>query len=108
MSAGGRDQKIALERYTTTTDEWNEEQQSWVPLGNEWVKVFYGRGSERREQASEQGRQAATFQMLSNSQTRGLTLKDRVVFSGSNWDIEDIALNTPDRGHLEVTALRSR
>ncbi len=54
----------------------------------------------------EQGSQAATFQMLANALTRTVRVTDRIVFQG-NWDITGIAPDTPARGHIEFTAVRS-
>lgn len=106
MTSGRRDQLITLERATTLQDEYGEEVPSWATLGQEWAAVFYGRGDERRQAAMEQGSQAATFQMLSNTLTRSLTLTDRIQFGGV-WDIEGISPDMPRRGYVEVTAVRA-
>lgn len=105
MTAGRRDQLVTLQTYTTTQDEYGEEQPAWSDLGTEWAAVFYGRGDERRQAAAEQGTQAATFQLLANATTRALTLRDRIVLDGVNWDIVGIA--PMERAHIEVTATRS-
>ena len=49
--------------------------------------------------------QPATFQFLSNPVTRSLTIKDRIMHAGQ-WDIVGISPDAPDRGLLEVTAVR--
>lgn len=105
MTAGRRDQLVTLQRYTTTQDDHNEEVQTWETIGTEWAAVFYGRGDERRQAAMEQGQQPATFQMLANDLTRTLTLSDRIVLDGVNWDILGVA--PMDRATVEVTAARS-
>jgi len=107
MTAGRRDQLVIIERFTTTTNEYGEEIPAWATHGSEWVAVFYGRGDERRQAAMEQGNQAATFQMLSNSLTEDLLLKDRITHNRSYWDIVGISPDTPRRGLIEVTATRS-
>ncbi|MAG24952.1 hypothetical protein CMI47_05170 [Candidatus Pacearchaeota archaeon] len=107
MTAGRRDQLVTLERYSATMNEYNEEVDFvWTPLGQEWAAVYYGKGSERRQAAMEQGSQPANFQFLSNAQTRGLTLKDRIEHNGV-WDVVGISPDTPERGLLEVTAVRA-
>lgn len=106
MAAGRRDQLVTLERATTTQNEYNEDVETWAPIGQEWTAVFYGRGDERRQAAMEQGRQPATFQLLANPITTGLTLRDRIAHQG-NWDIEGIAPDMPKRGLIEVTATRA-
>lgn len=102
---GRRDQLVTLERYTTSQDSYGEDQQDWAPIGQEWAAVFYGRGDERRQAAMEQGSQAATFKLLSNTLTRSLTLTDRIVHEGANWDIQQIA--PMERGYIEITAVRA-
>jgi hypothetical protein len=70
--------------------------------------VFYGRGSERRQAAQEQASQVATFQVPSNTSTRSLIPKDRIVHASSNWDITGPpALDTPEPGLVEVEAVRA-
>src|SRR3546814_17888757 len=72
------DQKITLQRFTATQDEYGEEVQTWADLGAERAKKFQGRGDERRAAAREQGTKVATFMMHSNSRTRGLLVRDRI------------------------------
>lgn len=107
MTAGRRDQLVTLQRYTTTQDDYGEEVQTWADLGTEWAAVYYGAGSERRQAAMEQGQQSANFQMLANLTTLGLTLRDRIVLDGVNWDIVSTSPHTPKRGLMEATATRA-
>ena len=106
MTAGRRDQLVTLERFTTTTNDYNEAIENWSPIGREWVAVYFGAGSERRQAAMEQGQQAATFQFLANARTRGLTIRDRIQHDGE-WDIQGISPDTPSRGLIEITAVRA-
>jgi head-tail adaptor len=99
-------EKVGLQRYTATQDEYGEEVQTWTDLGDERAKKFQGRGDERRQAAREQGTKVATFMMHSNSRTRGLLVRDRIVHDGANWDITDVSDDTPQRGFLEATAMR--
>lgn len=101
-----RDQRVTLQRYTTSTDSYGEEIATWGDIGSEWAAIYYGRGSERRQAAMEQGAQPATFQFLSNPLTRSLTIRDRIDHGGT-WDIVGVSPDTPDRGLLEVTAVRA-
>lgn len=107
MSAGNRDQLITIQRATTTTDDYGAEVPTWATYAIEWAAVFFGRGDERRAAAVEQGSQAATFQVLSNSKTLGVTLKDRIQHLGSVWDVKSIAPDTPRRGEIEIEGVRS-
>lgn|GEM_PF-3013550 len=107
VKAGNRDKRIVFERFTFTQNEYGEEVESETPITfKRWAQVWMGKGSERREAAMEQGSQAATFGLLMDSDTRAVTLKDRIVYAGSVWDIEGIAPDTPERGYLEITAVR--
>lgn len=107
MTAGRRNQLVTLQSYTTTTDAYGEETQAWTDNGQEWAAVFYGRGEERRQAAMEQGQQSATFQVLDNTLTRMVVVKDRISGVGSLWDIVGIAPDTPKRGEIEFTAVRA-
>jgi len=104
MTAGTRDSIITLQRFTTATDEYGDPVQTWADAGKVWARVFWGRGDERRTAAMEQGQQPATFQMLANILTRGLTVRDRILFDGAAWDIQGIAPTT--RAEIEITAVR--
>ena len=99
-------ERVSLQRYTATVDEYNQEIKAWSDLGDERAKVFQGRGDERRQAAREQGEKTATFMMHSNNRTRGLLIRDRIVHKGANWDITDLSDDTPQRGFLEATARR--
>lgn len=105
MSIGKRDHLVTLKGYTAAQNGYGEEIKTPTTLGQEWAAVFYGRGDERRQAAMEQGKQPATFQMLSNELTRSLTLTNSIEFEG-DWDIEGIAPDMPRRGYIEITAVR--
>lgn len=107
MTAGRRDTLVAIETATTANDDYNEPQETWNEAGQEWAAIFYGRGDERRQAAMEQGQQAASFQMLANPLTMGVTVKDRLTVAGAVWDIVGIAPETPKRGEIEFTAVRA-
>lgn len=105
MTAGRRDSLITLQHFTATTDEYGEEVETWADLGQEWAAVFYGRGDERRQAAVEQGKQSANFQVLSNDLTRSVSIKDRIDYDGSLWDI--VGISPMDRSQIEYTAVRA-
>ena len=106
MTAGNRDTLITFQRATTTQDDYGEEVSTWGNLGTEWADVNWGRGDERRQAAMEQGSQSATFNVLDNPMTRTVSLKDRIVLDGQNWDITS---NVPakKRGERDITAVRA-
>ena len=107
MKASRRDKRISFERFGLIGNQYGEEVEDFAPFVSRWAQVWMGKGSERREAAMESGGQAATFGLISDTETRTLTLKDRIVYAGSDWDIESIAPDTPKRGEMEITATRS-
>lgn len=107
MTAGRRDTLITFEGGAPTIDDYGGETLGWTTLGQEWAAVFYGKGDERRQAAVEQGQQAATFQVLANPVTRAVVIKNRIVAGADTWDITGIAPDTPNRGEIEFTGVRS-
>lgn len=104
MTAGRRDQLITIQRATVVEDELGGEEKTWGTLAEEWVHVFWGAGSERRQAGQESASQSATFQALDNAATRSTQVTDRIVWNGE-WDITGIAF--PKRGEVEITAVRA-
>jgi head-tail adaptor len=108
MTAGRRNTLVQLQTYTVTQDGAGEEEKTWTTVAEEWAAVFYGRGDERRQAAKTQASQTATFQMPRNSVTDALLPQDQIVHAGADWDITGPpALDTPERGLLEVEATRA-
>ena len=99
-----RNNLIRIERATIVTNAYGDEIPTWTTIAPEWARVFYGRGDERRSAAMVQGSQPATFQVLDNARTRGVTVRDRIVFAGSAWDISGWV--PIGRGEIEITAIR--
>lgn len=102
VGSGRRDTLVSLSRMTPGLDPYGEEIETWAALGDEWVRVIWSRGSERREAAMEQGERGVTFQARANARTLGMRVRDRIVWDG-DWDIVGIA--TPIRGEIEFTAV---
>ena len=109
MGAGQQTELIELQAATATTDDHNEETQDWSYFAKEWAEVFWGRGSERRQAASEQNQQAATFRVNANSKTRAIDIASHriVMRDGSEWDIQGVVPDKPARGKIEIDAVRS-
>lgn len=105
ISAGKRDHIITIERATAGQDAHGEEVSTWAVFTTEWAAVFWGRGSERRQAAMEQGQQPATFQVLANLDTLAVTLRDRVNLDGAIFDIAGIA--PVGSGLVEFTGVRA-
>lgn len=98
-----RDKLISLQRASATTDDYGEEVMTWAEIGKEKAAVLFGRGSERRQAAQTQSAQSVTFTVLSNSVTRSLTAKDRIVWNDVAWDLAGPG-SPVRRGELEITA----
>lgn len=106
MSAGNRDTLITFETASVEQDDYGEEVSTWATLGTEWADVNWGRGDERRQAAMEQGSQSATFNVLENSITRAVSVKDRIVLDAQNWDITS-SVPGKRRGERDITAVRA-
>lgn len=108
--AGQMRSPIVFERETPRRSELGG------PAPGEWSRLFvspgkvrWGSGAERASAAlGEQAVQTATFRVRSNTSTRGVTVKDRIVFAGLNWDIAAIAEFDFVPAEIEFTALASR
>lgn len=105
MKKGRLNNRITIQRFTTTQDENNEDIEAWADLAKRWAAVIYGKGEERRGAAVEAGKQSASFVMLPDSVTKNITLKDRIFFKGSAWDI--VGISPINRSEIEFTAVRA-
>lgn len=105
MPAGKKDKLIELQRLTSVSDEYGEAVETWGAVGEAWAAVYYGRGDERRAAAREEGRQTASFVVLSCELTRGITIRDRIMLAGDQWDI--LGTSPVGRKDIEFTAARA-
>lgn len=88
IGAGQRDRKVIFQRATVTRSTLGVEKEGpWSDLGDAMARVLYGTGQERRDAAATGSSQAATFRVLANSMTRGVTTKDRISFDNLVWNI---------------------
>lgn len=107
MTASRRNRLIRIERNEVTEDAFGGEIFTWGFLTKEWAQVIFAKGSERREAAQERASAAATFIILANPVTNGISAQHRIVFDGSNWDITS---NIPSRqfnAEREIEAVRA-
>lgn len=108
LDAGRRDRKVIFQRagapvddgYTTTPGEWAE-------YCRAWASVSFGTGQERREAAQESASVTATFQVLRNSKTSSVSVTDRIVFDGGNWDITSVVPSREFNAGVDITAVRA-
>jgi head-tail adaptor len=105
MSATRRTELIVFERATFTTNDNNEQIPTWATYATRRARVRFGTAQEKREAAQEVGVQSATFECVSSSTLRSVTLKDRISYLGSSWDIVE---NAPlDRKTIRFTGVRT-
>lgn len=107
MQAGSRNRKVTFERFTSTKDGYGHEQKTWATYCTEWAAVSFGTGMERRDAAQKAGEAPATFQILANGTTNGLTVLDRITLDGAVWDISSIAPSREFNAGLDITATRA-
>lgn len=106
-SATQRTEMIVFQRATLTTNEYNEQVLTWpgTVLATRRARVRFGTAQERREAAQEGGIQSATFECVRSSTLNAVTLKDRIAYDGSDWDIIERA--PLDTATIRFTATRN-
>lgn len=105
MKAGRRKHRIVIERASITRNGLNEPIEAWTEWCAEMAAVYYGSGREQREGAQTQASQAASFEVISNSKTRAVSMTDRVNYGGGIWDIHSVA--PIDGGEIKINATRA-
>jgi len=106
MKASPRNKRIVFEARTTVEDEYGGEEEVWAELAAEYAAVYYGNGTEQREAAQGGGSQAASFEVLSNSKTRVISVTDhRITFDDGIWNIT--GAHDLDNGGRRITAIRA-
>lgn len=105
MSATRRTELIVIERATATEDDYGNPVFTWGTYATRRARVRFGTAMEKREAAQEGGVQAATFECVSSSTLRAVTLKDRISYLSSKWDITETA--PLDTKTIRFTATRT-
>lgn len=107
LAAGRRNKRIRIEARTVAEDDYGGEAEAWAVYARPWASVYYGSGAEQREAAQQGGSQAASFEVLSNSKTRAISMIDhRIQFDGGIWNItakQELGANEGVR----ITAIRA-
>jgi head-tail adaptor len=104
-TASQRTELIVFERATATENEYGEEVQTWAEYVQRRARVRFGTAQEKREAAQEGGVQSATFECVRSAELDAVTLKDRISYLGSSWDITEVA--PLDRATVRFTATRT-
>lgn len=106
VNRGQFDRLITVQRAAVTTDDYGGEASTWADLEQAWARVRFGQAQEKREAAQEGGVQSATFEVVPTNALLTVTLRDRILFDGSEWDITEAA--PLERNLLRFTATRAR
>jgi len=106
VKKGKLNRRIKIDRMGPPVDDgYTTEPGGWTELCQAWAAVYYGSGSEQRQAAQESASQAASFEVQSNPKTRAVSVTDRIIFDGGEWDIT--ANIEIDRGAgRRITAVR--
>lgn len=103
--ASARTELIVFQRATVTTNEYNEPEEAWATYVSRRARVRFGTAQEKREAAQEGGTQTASFECVRSSELDAVTLKDRISYLGSAWDITETA--PLDTATIRFTGVRN-
>jgi head-tail adaptor len=104
-SASQRTELIVVQRATTSTNEYNEPELTWGTYATLRARVRFGTAQEKREAAQEGGAQTASFECVRSALTEAVTLKDRISYLSSTWDLTETA--PLDRSTIRFTGTRN-
>jgi head-tail adaptor len=104
-TASQRTELIVLQRATTAENEYGEAVPTWATYVSRRARVRFGTAQEKREAAQEGGVQSATFECDRSAELDAVTLKDRISYLNSFWDLTEIA--PLDRKTIRFTGTRA-
>ncbi len=105
MNRGAFDRLVQFETASVVVDVYGGETLTWGALEQAWARVRFGRADEKRQASQEGGVQSITVEVLPSTALLAVTLRDRIQFDGSDWDITEVA--PLERNNLRFTAIRS-
>lgn len=104
-SASQRTELIVFQRATTSESVHGGQTETWATYTTRNARVRFGTAQEKREAAQEGGVQSATFECVRSSTLDAVTLKDRISYLGSAWDLTEVA--PLDRQTVRFTGTRT-
>lgn len=112
MPATGKlDRRITIERFTITTNDFNEEVQVWAPFVTVWARRRDGSDVVKTEilGAEQVGAYLLThFTIRSSAQAKTVTPTDRISYDGRLWNIKGTKESAEGRNRfIEITAVRA-
>ena len=100
--------RIQFQRLTALRNDLGGIDEIWTSIGTpRWTDISFGSGSERRTAGVEQATQAAVFRVLSDSLTRTIAPRDRIVFGGQIYAITS-AVPVSAGAEIEITGITDR
>ena len=87
MRSGDLDQRVTVERNTTTTDGWGGVVTTWAPLFTAWAAVEPLTG---REFIAAQAAQSEVSARIRMRYRPWMTAQDRVIHNGTVYTIESV------------------
>lgn len=104
---GRMDRLLSIERNTPTTNDLNEEVDSWAEVFKTWAKRTDVSDGESIAAGVLGSAQMSRFVVRSDSLTRSMTPKDRINYDGDVWNIKGIKETAHGRRRfLEITVAR--
>lgn len=93
MRAGKLDRRIALQRYSTTKNEFNEDVPAWSTFATVWAGKSYRRANETTTADEIAAIRVLRFEIRWSSPLEDLNPKDRIEYpigSGTLFDITEV------------------
>lgn len=103
MDAGKLDRKIVLQRFTSTTDDYNEPVKTWSTLATRAASFTPISDGERFRAGETAATASARFVIRYSSAVADLNPKDRLTFEGDTWQILHVK-QLGRREGLEISA----
>ena len=100
MKAGQLDQRVTVERFTSTEDELGQPIESWAPLFSCWAAVEPLTG---REYIAAQALQSEVTTRIRMRFRPWMTAQDRVIHGGKTYNI--VSLVDVRSGHRELVLM---
>lgn len=104
-AASLRTELIVFQRSTASEDESGGQTLVWATYATRRARVRFGTAQEKRQAAQEGGVQSATFECVRSATLDAVTLKDRISYLNSSWDITETA--PLDRQIIRFTGVRT-
>lgn len=101
MKAGQLDQRVTVERFTSTTDAWGTPIESWAPLFTCWAAVEPLAG---REYIAAQAAQSEVTAKIRIRWRPDVDSQVRVVHRGKTYDVESVIDPRSERKDLILMA----